>query len=221
MMNDFHESGDIASGKKLLKWMFTNKDLYLDSLVHANRLIKSILKLANENEDIARGDIDGVLKLLAEIPQEMLTFLESKLEEGMAEGTNTDYDIRLRNSMYEFSTYKSYLVVLQQYSNWDSCYRLRPVRPNRPPPQDAAEPSEYISYEHNLKQYEKKTRDWQMKQRELAAIAEKEIRQYLKFLSIQVTGVELEEVKRICIPESVLLLHRVLHSTEQYAKWYV
>jgi hypothetical protein len=85
MMDEVLSTGDLESGKKTLKWMFTIEELYTDALIYLNRVVKQMLikKERADEMDIARGDVDGVLKLLSEVPEDMFTTLTLRMQRAL------------------------------------------------------------------------------------------------------------------------------------------
>jgi hypothetical protein len=123
----------------------------------------------------------------------------------------------LRKALQEYTLYKSYLAALQQYNTWDAYYRQKPSFTREPPPDDAA-PSDHIHYENTKTKYETKLRDWENKHLDLASAAELALRKNLKFLS-SIDDNSLDDIKSVCVPESIFKLHKLLFSTAQYRKW--
>jgi hypothetical protein len=85
MMDEVLEKNDLESGIQTLKWMFTIKELYIDSLIYLNKVVRQMLikKERADEMDIARGDVDGVFKLLSDIPEDMFNALTSQMQQSL------------------------------------------------------------------------------------------------------------------------------------------
>lgn len=140
----------------------------------------------------------------------------------------------------EYLCYQSYLAALDGYNDWTRCFHARPAEPRAAAA--AAAFTERIAAEHREQAFRAETARWRVGLDEQTRVTRELMFGVLRFpeggflvdpemveaatateederlgdRDWQARSVQLDALRRLCVPEMVVLLHRVLHEAGDY-----
>ncbi|XP_039951092.1 nuclear pore complex protein Nup107 [Bactrocera neohumeralis] len=149
-------------------------------------------------------------------------------------GSNENFPCREQCSIKEYLSYKIYLTAIESFGEWSRLLHNRPKEPNVITA--GANFTERVASEHKGQVYHADLKRWEANLEEQTKLTRDALFNILLFpekgwlidpdtskdpvningLDWQNRQIQLEKLRSICIPEMVLLLHKVLHVSGDY-----
>lgn len=221
---DICEDDDDVSNEQLIDrrkidcigWLLYDKLQLPEAMYQANALTRCFI--ASEKFESAKETWSS----LPDDASQLVTALSLEMNAG-------DMDRKDVNTINEYLCWQIYFRAKDSFSDWfDHFHREKPIAP-----QLVANPSftEKVAFEQRTKQYQRDLERWQAAQTLQANEAGANLNEVLTFgggwlvdqapmneddEDVQQRMREMDYLRRLCIPQIVLLLHSVLHTTEQF-----
>nr|XP_040225902.2 nuclear pore complex protein Nup107 [Anopheles coluzzii] len=223
------ELAPIASGRlteldeqkiSSLEWLTFYPDQRGELLWQSNTLIRYFL---------ARRSIEAARKTFAVIPADTMELIFTHY------GSKDDIPCREEVSIREYLCYQTYLAAIQGYNDW--CQLFYNGKPKPPPAVKLSNFTERVTSEHREATYRKELSNWELRVAELTNVTRDLLYNVLLFpeagwlVDTDTTkpppdddedwlhrAVQMENLRKLCIPEIVLLLHQLHTLTERYSE---
>lgn len=131
------------------------------------------------------------------------------------------------NAIREFLCIKAYLAAQDSFSTWvEHFHHAKPIKPDTG---IGGNFTERVAIEHKQREYENELDNWQQTLMRLTEVTKKKIYNVLLFIDggwlvdqqvddqfDESRTVQMSRLRQLCLPTLCLLLHKVLHTTEQY-----
>ncbi|XP_075153199.1 nuclear pore complex protein Nup107 [Haematobia irritans] len=217
------QQGDISSFDqqkiKVLEWLTFLPSQRGDLLWQGNAMIRSFL---------AENKMECVRAVYDMIPQDSLTHIINTY------GSKDNLPCREDCSIKEYLSYKVYLAAIDSFNEWSRLYHNRPKEPQLV--NAGANFTERMASEHKEQVYRAELNRWNVSLEEQAKVCRDSLYNVLLFpekgwlidpdtpkdptdissIVWESRQIQLDKIRSICIPEVTLLLHKVLHLSEDY-----
>ncbi|XP_055686317.1 nuclear pore complex protein Nup107 [Lutzomyia longipalpis] len=202
-----------------LEWLTFYPQHRAELLWQGNTLIRSL---------IAARKVEAVREAIEVIPGDSLEVLVQQF------GTREDIPWREECAMKEYLCHKTYLAAIDGFNAWTHLFHSRPKEPQEVP--GTGNFTERVAQQEREKIYKAELQQW----KEALGEQTKETRDLLYNIllfpdhgwlvdpecldSVEISdkrdwelrAVQMDALRRLCIPEIVLLLHKVLHLSGEY-----
>ncbi|XP_067133946.1 nuclear pore complex protein Nup107 [Centruroides vittatus] len=173
---------------------------------------------------IANKKLDAARKVFSKIPSDSIDIIIRQWKR--ITGT-TELPPEDDNATREYFCFQAYLQAHDAFNDWFEHYhQARPKEPIRP---ENTRFTEWIAFEHRMKQYEADLERWEQSLRAQTESTTDRIYNVLLFIDggwmvdQRTEGVidearqkQMALLRKLCIPQMTFLLHTVLHSTSQF-----
>ncbi|XP_005177780.2 nuclear pore complex protein Nup107 [Musca domestica] len=217
------QHGDISTFDqrkiKALEWLTFLPTQRGELLWQANAMIRSFL---------AENKMECVRAVYDTIPQDSLSHILNIY------GSKDNFPCREDCSIKEYLSYKVYLAAIDSFNEWSRLYHNRPKEPQLVTA--GANFTERMASEHKEQVYRGELNRWKASLEEQARVCRDSLFNVLLFpekgwlidpdtpkdpanispVTWENRQVQLDKIRSICIPEITLLLHKVLHLSEDY-----
>ncbi|KAM7351759.1 nuclear pore complex protein Nup107 [Cochliomyia hominivorax] len=217
------QQGDISEFDqhkiKALEWLTFLPTQRGDLLWQGNAMIRYFL---------AENKLECVREVYKMIPPDSLTQIINIY------GSKDNFPCREDCSIKEYLSYKVYLAAIDSFNEWSRLYHNRPKEPQTV--SAGANFTERIASEHKEQVYRNELNRWNISLEEQSKVCRDALFNILLFpekgwlidpdtpkdpaeipeVVWENRQIQLDKIRRICIPEIVLLLHKVLHLSEDY-----
>uniref|UniRef100_A0A182PSM0 Nuclear pore complex protein n=1 Tax=Anopheles epiroticus TaxID=199890 RepID=A0A182PSM0_9DIPT len=223
------ESAPVASGtlseldeQKIssLEWLTFYPDQRGELLWQTNTLIRYFL---------ARRSIDAARKTFAVIPADTMEVIFTHY------GSKDDIPCREEVSIREYLCYQTYLAAIQGYNDWSQLFYNG--KPKAPPPVKISNFTEQVTSDHREATYRKDLKNWELRLAEMTNLTRDLLYNVLLFPEAGWLvdtdtmkpppdddedwlhrAIQMENLRKLCIPEVVLLLHQLHTLTERHSE---
>uniref|UniRef100_A0A182VZJ0 Nuclear pore complex protein n=1 Tax=Anopheles minimus TaxID=112268 RepID=A0A182VZJ0_9DIPT len=229
MESETDDSAPIASGKLTeldeqkifaLEWLTFYPEQRGELLWQTNSLIRYFL---------ARRSIEAARKSFAVIPADTMELIFTHY------GSKDDIPCREEVSIREYLCYQTYLAAIQGFNDWSHIFYNG--KPKPPPEVKISNFTERVTSEHRVEAYRKELSKWEARIADVTTLTRDLLYNVLLFPEAgwlvdtdttkpvpedeedwQNRAVQMENLRKLCIPEIVLLLHQLHTLTDRHSE---
>ncbi|XP_069673510.1 nuclear pore complex protein Nup107 [Periplaneta americana] len=220
-----------------LDWVVYYTSQRAEAIWQANALVRHFLAVSK---------LEAARKAFNKIPVDSIDLIMKQYQSIASDNLSAEYNSVTQNlppkvssSIREYLCYKAYLDAQEGFSDWFEHYHhAMPVAPKLP---SADVPfTEKVAFDHRRNQYKSELERWKMAMQQQTKTVKSQLYNVLTFpaggwlvdSSMPETDdddvdpdnemnrrqKQMEDLRQLCIPKVVLLLHKVMHEMEEYTE---
>ncbi|KAL1138207.1 hypothetical protein AAG570_009898 [Ranatra chinensis] len=201
-----------------LDWVVFYPQQRGEAIWQANALVRTF---------IGQGKLEAARLAFDKIPADSIEMLMTQFKCKVDEKKKVDVNLppRISSAIKEYLCHKAYLDAQDGFSDW--FHHFHNTKPTPPPePKNKDDFAEKVAHEHKLKMFNEELERWKVIMKHQTKSVKSQLYNIIVFPDggwlvdenneDEGRSNQLRSLRSICIPEIVMLLHKVLHSVEEY-----